>query len=214
MLQLLNVSVTLGSQILIAPFSLNVAAGEIVTLMGPSGCGKTSLLSGISGTLEQPLQLSGSIVLNGKSIMAIEPHLRRVGRMFQDDVLFPHLTIGENLLFGIAHGTRADRLFEMRQGLRDIEMAEFENRAPHSLSGGQRQRVSLMRSLLAKPDCMLLDEPFNKLDGSLRHSIAQKTFELLRRHNIPTLLVTHNHSDAPQASRVLHITTQGKIVDV
>ncbi len=214
MLQLLDVSLRLREKILIAPFSLDVAPGEIVTLMGPSGCGKTSLLSGISGTLEPPLQIYGNILLNGKNLGAIKPHMRGVGRMFQDDVLFPHLTIGENLMFGIAHGPRAQRLAAMRQGLHAIEMDEFENRSPHSLSGGQRQRVSLMRSLLAKPDCMVLDEPFNKLDASLRQSIAQTTFELLRAHQIPTVLVTHHHSDAPTDARVLQITTQGNIVDV
>ncbi len=214
MLQLLNLELLISSQTLIQPFSLDIAEGEIVTLMGPSGCGKTSLLSGISGTLEPPLHIKGTLLLNGKDLFLLKPHQRRVGRMFQDDVLFPHLTIGENLLFGLLKGNRAERLKQMRQGLHKIELDGFENRAPHTLSGGQRQRVSLMRSLLAKPDCMLLDEPFSKLDQSLRGSIAQKTFEILKQHKIPTLLVTHHLDDVPMNGRILQITPQGKVVDV
>ena len=214
MLQLLNLEILIGSQNLIQPFSLDIAEGEIVTLMGPSGCGKTSLLSGISGTLETPLHIKGTVLLNGKNLLTLKPHQRRVGRMFQDDVLFPHLTIGENLLFGMPKGNRAERLNQMRQGLHEIELDGFENRAPHTLSGGQRQRVSLMRSLLAKPDCMLLDEPFSKLDQSLRGSIAQKTFEILKQHKIPTVLVTHQLDDGTIDGRVLQITPQGKVVDV
>ncbi len=214
MLQLLNLELLISSQTLMQPFSLDIAEGEIVTLMGPSGCGKTSLLSGISGTLESPLHIKGTLLLNGKNLLLLKPHQRGVGRMFQDDVLFPHLTIGENLLFGLLKGNRAERLKQMRQGLHKIELDGFENRAPHTLSGGQRQRVSLMRSLLAKPDCMLLDEPFSKLDQSLRGSIAQKTFEILKQHKIPTLLVTHHLDDAPMNGRILQITPQGKVVDV
>jgi putative thiamine transport system ATP-binding protein len=214
MLQLSQISVWLNAHPLITGFSLEVAAGEVVTLMGPSGCGKSSLLSGIAGTLEKPLSLSGEILLNTKNVNALRPDHRRVGRLFQDDILFPHLTIGENLLFGIAQGAREDRLNLMRQGLREIELEGFEHRAPHTLSGGQRQRVSLMRSLLAKPDCMVLDEPFSKLDQNLRNTIRTTTFELLKKQNIPTLLVTHDIADAPEHSRVLKITPEGQVVDV
>ena len=214
MLQLLDLELQLAGQTLIHRFSLDIAKGEIVTLMGPSGCGKTSLLSGISGTLETPLHIKGAVLLNGKNLNALKPHKRRIGRMFQDDVLFPHLTIGENLLFGMPKGKHSQRLFAMRQGLVEIELDGFENRAPHTLSGGQRQRASLMRSLLAKPDCMVLDEPFSKLDQSLRGSIAQKTFEILKQYKIPTLLVTHHLDDAPMNGRILQITPEGKVVDV
>jgi putative thiamine transport system ATP-binding protein len=214
MLRLSQISVLLNTHPLIKPFSIDVAAGEVITLMGPSGCGKSSLLSGIAGTLEKPLALSGEIWLNSKKLNALRPEQRRVGRLFQDDVLFPHLTIGENLVFGIAPGPREARLSLMRQGLREIELEGFEQRAPHTLSGGQRQRVALMRSLLARPDCMLLDEPFSKLDQDLRNTIRATTFDLLKRQNIPTLLVTHDLADAPPNSRVLKITTEGQVVDV
>jgi putative thiamine transport system ATP-binding protein len=214
MLRLSQISVLLNTRPLISAFSIDVAAGEVITLMGPSGCGKSSLLSGIAGTLEKPLSLSGEIWLNAKNLNSLRPEQRRVGRLFQDDILFPHLTIGENLLFGIVKGLREDRLGVMRQGLREIELEGFEQRAPHTLSGGQRQRVSLMRSLLAKPDCMLLDEPFSKLDQDLRNIIRATTFNLLKRQNIPTLLVTHDLADAPCNSRVLKITSEGQVVDV
>ncbi len=214
MLQLSQVSILLKGEVLIAPFSLEVAAGEIVTLMGPSGSGKSSLLSGIAGTLRRPFQITGQVLLNGRALNELRPEARRVGRMFQDDVLFPHLTVGENLLFGLARGLHAKRLSQMREGLKEIELEGFEDRAPHSLSGGQRQRVSLMRSLLARPDCMLLDEPFGELDQTLRTTIKTTAFELLRMHRVPTLLVTHEPADAPRGARILQIGRGGKVSDV
>ncbi len=190
---------------LIAPFDLTVEPGEIVTLMGPSGCGKSSLLSAVAGTLQKPLALTGDIALDGKGLHGLAPEQRHIGRLFQDDLLFPHMTVGENLLFGMARGDRAGRLAKMRGGLGEIGLDGFEDRPPHTLSGGQRQRVSLMRSLLAAPRAMLLDEPFSKLDQELRAIIRASTFELLRSRGTPTLLVTHDPDDAPPQGRVLKI---------
>ncbi|MEP6826663.1 MAG: ATP-binding cassette domain-containing protein, partial [Aestuariivirga sp.] len=182
--------VTLGGRNLIAPFNLSVEHGEIVTLMGPSGSGKSSLLSAIAGTLQPPLAVVGDVQLNGVSLAGVVPERRRVGRLFQDDLLFPHMTVGENLLFGIAKGERRDREGRMRAALRDIGLEGFEARGPHTLSGGQRQRVALMRSLLAEPLAMLLDEPFNRLDSALRSEIRSSTFDLLKQRGTPTVLVT------------------------
>jgi len=204
-LQLKNISITLGHKFLIAPFTLEIGKGEIVTLMGPSGSGKSSLLSGLAGTLVAQLQIHGRAELNGHELFALPPERRHVGRLFQDDLLFPHMTVGENLLFGMARGSHTQRLSEMRAALKEIELEGFDDRPPHTLSGGQRQRVSLMRSLLAKPEAMLLDEPFSRLDTNLRSQIRSSTFELLKRRGTPTLLVTHDAADVPEGGKVLRI---------
>ena len=212
-LQLANLSLSLSGEPLIAPFSLTVNSGEIVTLMGPSGCGKSSLLSAIAGDLEPPLAFLGDVRLEGQSLIHVPPEQRRIGRLFQDDLLFPHLTVGENLLFGLPRGMKAGRFVKMRAALNDIGLDGFEQRPPQTLSGGQRQRVSLMRSLLAEPRCMLLDEPFSKLDMELRSQIRSNTFELLKQRGTPTVLVTHDLADAPQGGRVLKIEN-GYVKDV
>jgi putative thiamine transport system ATP-binding protein len=204
-LQIENMSVRIGPKIFFAPISLQITAGEIVTVMGPSGSGKTSLLAAISGDLPAPLVASGKVILNDRDLTVVRPEKRRIGRLFQDDLLFPHLTVGENLLFGIARGAQADRVAMMKTALQRAELEGFEYRAPHSLSGGQRSRVALMRALLAKPDAMLLDEPFSKLDRALRAAIRDYTFRHLQARQIPTLLVTHDEEDVPQGGRVLHV---------
>ena len=204
-LVLIDFGITLSGRNLVAPFNLSIAAGEIVTLMGPSGCGKSSLLSAIAGTLQPPLAVVGDVLLNGLSLVGVAPERRRVGRLFQDDFLFPHMTVGENLLFGMTRGERYSREAKMNAALLDIGLEGFEARGPHTLSGGQRQRVSLMRSLLAEPQVMLLDEPFNKLDNALRGDIRSSTFDLLKQRGTPTLLVTHDMVDASGGGWVLKI---------
>ena len=213
-LKLENISITLNDRILIAPFALAIAAGEIVTLMGPSGSGKSSLLSFIAGDLPSPLQGTGNVMLNNKVIDHMRPEQRRIGRLFQDDLLFPHMTVGENLLFAIQRGPRSERESMMKTALQRAELQGFENRPPHSLSGGQRSRISLMRTLLAKPEAMLLDEPFNKLDKTLRSSMRDYTFNHLHARNVPTLLVTHDPSDAPKGGRILQINGMGDMIYV
>jgi putative thiamine transport system ATP-binding protein len=204
-LQLENMSVRIDAKIFFAPISLHIKAGEIVTVMGPSGSGKTSLLAAIAGDLPAPLVASGKVILNERDLTVVRPEKRRIGRLFQDDLLFPHLTVGENLLFGIARGALADRVAIMKTALQRAELEGFENRAPHTLSGGQRSRVALMRTLLAKPDAVLLDEPFSKLDRDLRVAMRDYTFLHLRARQIPTLMVTHDIEDVPQGGRVLHV---------
>ena len=207
-------SLILNGKPLIASFSLEIAAGEIVTLMGSSGCGKSSLLSYVAGDLAAPLQGQGDIVLNGAPLNTTRPEQRRMGRLFQDDLLFPHMTVGENLLFAIQRGPRSEREAMMKTALHRAELEGFENRPPHTLSGGQRSRVSLMRSLLAKPQAMLLDEPFNKLDRELRGMIRDYTFAHLKERNVPALLVTHEPSDAPSGGRIFEINTSGEVKHV
>jgi putative thiamine transport system ATP-binding protein len=210
-LALKNVTVRLGETTLIKPFSLSIAPGEVVTLMGPSGSGKSSLLSYIAGDLELPLMGLGAVLLEKEDIGPIVPERRRIGRLFQDDLLFPHLSVGENLLFGMPRGERIKRETSMRAALTQVDLDGFENRKPQTLSGGQRARVALMRALLAEPRAMLLDEPFSKLDEELRADVRRLTFVKLA--SIPCLMVTHDRRDAPQGGRVLMIGRGGEVAD-
>ena len=204
----------LRGRVLIQPFSLSIGRGDIVTLMGPSGSGKSSLLSGLAGTLAAPLAMSGGASLDGVDMLRLKPQDRQLGRLFQDDLLFPHMTVSENLLFGMARAPQEQRLLAMREGLLEIGLEGYESRPPHTLSGGQRQRVALLRSLMAKPAALLLDEPFSKLDQTLRKQIRRSTFDILQRHGIPALLVSHDRADAPAHGRVLVIDEEGNVQDV
>jgi putative thiamine transport system ATP-binding protein len=208
-LDLKQVGIGIGETTLISPFTLSIAAGEVVTLMGPSGCGKSSLLAYIAGDLALPLRGVGRIELNGIDLGVVLPERRKVGRLFQDDLLFPHLTVGENLLFGVPRGDRVSRHAAMLMALQQADLAGFESRDPSTLSGGQRARVSLMRALLAEPDCMLLDEPFNKLDSDLRGAMRDYVFSHLQARKIPSLLVTHDAGDAPVGGSIYLIDRQG-----
>ncbi|MDE2445690.1 MAG: ATP-binding cassette domain-containing protein [Alphaproteobacteria bacterium] len=194
--------------------SLSVDPGEVVTIMGPSGSGKSSLLSFIAGDAPQPLLGQGKVLLDRTDITGLRPEQRCIGRLFQDDLLFPHMTVGENLLFATPRGPRVEREAIMRTALKRAELEGFENRAPHTLSGGQRARVSLMRALLAKPKAMLLDEPFNKLDAALCSTIRDYTFMHLKARQVPTILVTHDRADAPSGGRIFEISLSGELISV
>jgi putative thiamine transport system ATP-binding protein len=214
MLILRDVSVSLGSVVLIKAFSIDIAGGEVVTLMGPSGSGKSTLLSYIGGDLPGVFSVSGDVRLNGLSLMGIRPEQRKIARLFQDDLLFPHMTVGENLLFAVPRLPKAERLAMVATALERAELVGFGDRLPHTLSGGQRQRVALMRALLAKPAAILLDEPFSKLDQALRAQMRDYVFGHIKARGIPALLVTHDRHDAAQAGRVLEISTGGEVRNV
>jgi putative thiamine transport system ATP-binding protein len=202
-LSLDHVSITRGGEALIRPFSLSIEAGETVTLMGASGAGKSTLLSFIAGDLEAPFMATGSVTLEGRDLIGVPPERRRIGRLFQDDLLFPHLTVAENLLFGMPRGLREERLAKVEAALAEAELTGLGPRAPHTLSGGQRARVALMRALVAEPRAMLLDEPFNKLDTDLREAMRDFVFRHIAERRIPCLMVTHDKADVPGNGRVL-----------
>ncbi len=199
-LELRSVWIALGARLLIAPLSLVVPAGTVATLMGPSGCGKSSLLSHLCGTLDPAFQAGGEVLLGGRPIGALAPEARRVGILFQDDLLFPHLSVGENLAFGLPPGLpRAERRARVEAALAGAGLVGFAGRNPATLSGGQRSRVALLRALLSEPRALLLDEPFNRLDASLRADFRRFVFDHARRRGLPTLLVTHDPADAAAA---------------
>jgi putative thiamine transport system ATP-binding protein len=214
MLELRDVSLSISGRILVQPFSLSIPAGDIVTLMGPSGSGKSSVLSCIGGDLPDTFKATGDVLLNGQSLLLQSPEKRHIGRLFQDDLLFPHMTIGENLLLATPRLPKAERLAMVATALERAELTGFADRPPHTLSGGQRQRVALMRALLAKPSAILLDEPFSKLDKTLRGQMRNYVFSHIKARNIPALLVTHDREDAPSAGRVLEISGDGVVQDV
>jgi putative thiamine transport system ATP-binding protein len=195
---------SLGPADLISNLHIKVPPGVVHTVMGESGSGKSSLLAAVCGTLAPIFQFDGSVTLNGKRIDALPIAQRRVGILFQDDLLFPHMTVRENLLFAVPPGPRAVREAQVAQALADLELPCFAHTDPATLSGGQRARVALMRALLAQPQALLLDEPFTKLDAALRARVREFVFSTVRARQIPVLLVTHDAADIADAR---HLTT-------
>lgn len=186
---------TLHGRPLLGPLSLHVPPGTVHTLMGPSGSGKSSLLAAVCGTLDPALQLQGRVRLDGIAIDEQPTEARRVGLLFQDDLLFAHMTVRENLLFAVPPGPRAGREATVGRALADLELPDLGDADPATLSGGQRARVALMRALLAQPRALLLDEPFSRLDSALRERMRRYVFDTIRQRGIPALLVTHDAAD-------------------
>lgn len=199
MLQINNVTLMKGQQPLLRDVTFTVQPGEIVTLMGPSGCGKSTLFSWMIGALPSAFQASGELWLNGSRIEQLPTERRRIGVLFQDALLFDHLSVGHNLQLALPASVRGHlRKVAAQDALARAGLSDFYVRDPATLSGGQRARVALLRALLAEPDALLLDEPFSRLDSTLRVSFRQWVFDMIRAQNIPTLLVTHDAADAPE----------------
>ena len=195
----------IGQHVLVHQLHLHVAPGAIHTVMGPSGSGKSSLLGAIIGTLPPDMHFRGTVSLLGRRIDLLPSEQRAVGILFQDDLLFAHMNVFENLLFGVPAGPRADRRARVLQGLRDLEMEAFATADPATLSGGQRARVALMRALLAEPQALLLDEPFSKLDAQLRAKVREFVFALVRKRAIPVLMVTHDVQDIADPAQLTQL---------
>ena len=193
----------------IEALSLDIAPGEVLTLMGPSGCGKSSLLAAIAGTLGDGLRFEGTITLDGRAIERLPTQQRGVGLLFQDDLLFAHMTVSENLLFAVPPGPRAQRLAAVQDALAEAGLAGLGDRDPAPLSGGQSARVALMRALLAQPRALLLDEPFSRLDAALREQVRGFVFEHVRQRAIPVLLVSHDRDDIADPARVIDLMSKG-----
>ncbi|AEA97954.1 ATP-binding cassette domain-containing protein [Alteromonas mediterranea] len=176
-----------------------VEKGQVLTVMGPSGAGKSTLLQAIAGQLYEPFSVSGIIKIDNNVINRKPAHLRKVGMMFQDALLFEHMTVAENIAFAMpktSHSNPHARMEAINTMLSAVELESMGQRGVNTLSGGQQSRVSLLRTLASAPDVVLLDEPFSKLDLALRGQIRSWTFEQLKAHNIPAVLVTHDKEDA------------------
>ena len=198
-----SIEISLNQVPLFTPLSLTVEPGSIVTIMGPSGCGKSTLLAAICGMLDPGFSFTGTITLNERRLNDIEMEHRKVGILFQDDLLFPHLDVFGNMAFGLPAGiNRTEKRRRVAHSLVAAGLEGFENRDIATLSGGQKARVSLLRALLAEPEAILLDEPFSKLDDNLRDSIKDFVFEQIGRLNIPALLVTHDRSDSADGTYI------------
>jgi putative thiamine transport system ATP-binding protein len=194
-----HVSIRLGDRDLLS-IDRGVGPGEIVTVMGPSGCGKSTLLRFVAGALTPEFQASGSIFLDGERLDELAPERRRLGLLFQDDLLFPHLSVGGNLLFALPRGgSRRERRKQAAEALASAGLGARFDDDPAALSGGERARVALLRVLLSGPRALLLDEPFSKLDLEMRGQIRALVFAQARRRFLPTLLVTHDPADAAAA---------------
>jgi iron(III) transport system ATP-binding protein len=177
--------------------SLELQKGEILALLGPSGCGKTTTLRLIAG-FERPdagvVEIAGKIVADGR--LSVPPERRGVGVVFQEYTLFPHLTVDENVLFGLRHLAVQERLRRRREMLDMVGLGSFAQRYPHELSGGQQQRVALARALAPRPAVLLLDEPFSNLDAHLRGQMLQEVHLILRQLETTAVFVTHDHQEA------------------
>jgi putative thiamine transport system ATP-binding protein len=200
-LVLAGVYLGLGARLLVPPLSLTVAPGEVATVMGPSGSGKSSLLAYICGTLDPAFRAGGRVRLDDVDVTELPPERRRVGILFQDDLLFPHMSVAENLAFGLGVEVRGrtERRIRIETVLAEAGLAGFGDRDPATLSGGQRARIALLRTLLSRPKALLLDEPFGKLDAALRARFRFTVLDHARREGLPTLLVTHDPDDAKAA---------------
>ncbi|MDM5129913.1 ATP-binding cassette domain-containing protein [Aeromonas piscicola] len=191
----------LDENLLLSLPALQVAPGEVLTLMGPSGCGKSSLLAALAGVLPPrgPIRLEGEIQLDERLLTPLPPQARRIGMLFQDDLLFAHMTVAENLMFGMPATLKglATRRAAALAALAQVALADQADKLPGALSGGQKARVSLLRALLAEPQALLLDEPFSRLDKPLRAAFRTLVFERLKTRGMPAILVTHDEEDAP-----------------
>ncbi|WP_366555836.1 ABC transporter ATP-binding protein [Aquibaculum sediminis] len=210
-----HVSHAYGNLRAVDDVSLSVDAGELVCLLGPSGCGKTTLLRLAAG-LEV---LQRGRVLIGDEVMAdgqrdVPPEERSVGLVFQDFALFPHLSVQENVAFGVRKASRNERAARARAALKQVAMEDYGEAYPHTLSGGQQQRVALARALAPQPSLMLLDEPFSGLDVQLRQEVRDETLHVLKRSGAATLMVTHDPEEAMFMADRIALMHQGRIQQI
>ena len=199
MLELKNITLKWISpveKILIENLNIKIENGEILCVFGESGVGKSSLINVISGVHEENFSFEGEIRLNGKNLNNTPTEKRKIGLLLQDGTLFPHLTVEQNLFFGMKKSLkRSEKNNLIIEYLDKANMSGFQDRYPNSLSGGQKARVACLRAILSEPDALLLDEPFSSLDPSQRDSFRQFVIKHVKKANIPCLLVTHDEGD-------------------
>jgi putative spermidine/putrescine transport system ATP-binding protein len=197
----------------LADIDLEIAPGELVALLGPSGCGKTTLLRLIAGFLTPH---TGDVLVDGKRVNDIPPHRRAVGIVFQSYALFPHMTVADNVAYGLrARGTDRGRCeARVSEMLRLVKMESFRNRQITALSGGQQQRVALARALAIEPTLLLLDEPFSALDKNLRLDMQIEIKYLLKTYGITSIIVTHDQEEALSMADRIVVLNHGRVEQV
>ena len=210
-----HVVYTRSRQVVLQGFSMSVHKGEVVCLLGVSGCGKTTVLRTVAG-LERLQQ--GEIFISQRCVAGAGIHLppekRRVGMVFQEYALFPHLTVTQNVAFGLRHLPYELQHARVTELLKMVELLSCAKRYPHELSGGQQQRIALARALAPAPDILLLDEPFSSLDKQTSEYLVKEVRDLLRSSGQTALIVTHNESEALEISNRICIMTEGNISSV
>ncbi|MEP1595297.1 MAG: ABC transporter ATP-binding protein, partial [Halieaceae bacterium] len=208
-----GVSVAYGDFTAVREVSLELEAGDIACLLGPSGCGKTSLLRAIAGF--EPIT-TGCISLNNSELSTPDHTLpteqRRVGMVFQDFALFPHLSVADNVGFGLSTLGKQARRQKVAEMLTLVGLEQYATSFPHQLSGGQQQRVALARALAPNPDLLLLDEPFSSLDSELRESLAAEVRALLKASGVTAVLVTHDQHEAFAVADHITLMKDGGVV--
>jgi len=210
-----NLACSYNGKAVIDDLSLTLEHNEIVALLGPSGCGKTTLLrtiAGLQNISHGQISISDKVVSTPGKILASEQ--RNVGMIFQDYALFPHLTVAQNIAFGISKQSKSEQATRVESMLNLVKLQPFSARFPHELSGGQQQRVAIARALAYQPDIMLLDEPFSNIDSQSRFSIMLEIRQILKEHGVPAVFVTHSKDEAFAFADRLAIFNQGKIEQI
>jgi len=210
MLEVRSLTKRFGSVVAVEDFSLVVPQGEILALLGPSGCGKTTVLRMIAG-LEQPD--AGQVFISGQNVTPRPPEARGVGLVFQNYALFPHMSVGANVAYGLRF-RRGDRKVRVQELLKLVGLVGYEKRKPHQLSAGQQQRVALARALAPEPRILLLDEPLSALDATLRKDLRVELRALLRKLGVTALYVTHDQEEALALADRVAVMQEGHLEQV
>lgn len=212
-LDLVDVAIRLHGRVLVPTLRARIVAGRVLAVMGESGAGKSSLLAWIAGLLEPPFEATGRIVLDGEDVTDLPVERRRIGLLFQDDLLYPHMSVLDNLLFALPAGPRAPRIERAEEALARAGLGGLGKRRPAQLSGGQRARVSLLRAMLAGPRALLLDEPFSRLDAARRAQMREFVWSELAANAVPAVLVTHERADVPAGAQLVELPPAGESDD-
>jgi iron(III) transport system ATP-binding protein len=208
-----NLTKRFGPTVALRNLSLSIGAGELFFLLGPSGCGKTTLLRTLAGFFFPD---EGSVYFGDQDVSRLEPHRRQTGMMFQSYALWPHLTVAQNVAFGLEERRvpRNQIQQQVREALAAVRMEDYAQRSPNQLSGGQQQRVALARALVIRPRCLLLDEPLSNLDAKLRLEMRTEIRRVCKEHQLTTVYVTHDQKEALSICDRLAVLDAGEVLQV